>query len=445
VYYIEFENDKNIEGLLEEGNFMNNQLEQIMGAFSLLYGNEDKEIKKQLTRYNNLIDKFTAKFGSSNLHFFSTPGRTELGGNHTDHNNGLVLASSINLDSIAVVSKSTDMNIELYSEGYNQLFFVDLNCLEPDPEENGTTNSLIRGVAARLKQLGYSIGGFKAYISSDVLSGSGLSSSASIEVLIGSIFSALFNNDSTAPEVLAQVGQYAENNYLGKPCGLMDQMACAVGGIISIDFKDPFNPIINKVNFDLNKKKYKLLVLDTGGSHADLTDDYSSIPSEMKSVAELFGVSILREVSMTSFIEKIPDVRKQLGDRAVLRTLHYLEENTRVEEEVRALKSDNFDEFLKLITASGNSSFKWLQNIYTAKNIKEQGISLALALSEKYINEIGEGACRVHGGGFAGTIQVFLPDYSVGKYQESMKKIFGKNSVQVLNIREIGTAYLNEL
>ena len=424
---------------------MNSQLQEITSAFPLIYGNDDGIIENQFARYNKLIDKFTSEFGSADLHFFSTPGRTELGGNHTDHNNGLVLASSINLDSIAVVSNSIDNKIELYSEGYNKPFLVDLNSLEPDLAENGTTNALIRGMAGRLKQLGYSIGGFKAYISSDVLSGSGLSSSASIEVLIGSIFSALFNKNSIAPEILAQVGQYAENNYLGKPCGLMDQMACAVGGIISIDFKDPLNPIFNKVNFDFNKQKYKLLVVDTGGSHADLTDDYSSIPAEMKSVAELFGVSVLREIDMNIFIEKIPYVRKQLGDRAVLRTLHFLEENTRVEEEVLALESADFNEFLKLITASGNSSFKWLQNIYTAKNIKEQGISLALALSEKFIKEIGGGACRVHGGGFAGTIQIFLPENSVEDYKIKMEKIFGKNSVQVLDIRQIGTVYLNSL
>lgn len=424
---------------------MNNQLQEMTNIFPILYGNDTKVIENQITRYNKLINKFIAEFGSKNLHFFSTPGRTELGGNHTDHNNGLVLASSINLDSIAVVSKSTDTNIELYSEGYNQPFLVDLNTLEPITAENGTTNSLIRGVAARLKQLGYSIGGFKAYISSDVLSGSGLSSSASIEVLIGSIFNALFNNNSIAPDILAQAGQFAENNYLGKPCGLMDQMACAVGGIIFIDFKNPLIPDFNKVDFDLDKQNYNLLVLDTGGSHADLTDDYSSIPDEMKSVANLFGVSVLREIDMKLFIEKIPYVRKQLGDRAVLRTLHFIEENTRVEEEVRALESDDFSEFLKLINASGNSSFKYLQNIYTAKNLNEQGISLALALSEKFIKEIGEGACRVHGGGFAGTIQIFLPDNSIEDYKSKMEKIFGENSVQVLNIRQIGTVYLNKL
>ena len=424
---------------------MNSQLQEITNIFPLLYGNDKKVIKKQITRYNKLIDQFTTEFGSSNLHFFSTPGRTELGGNHTDHNNGLVLASSINLDSIAVVSRSGDNSVELYSEGYKSSFLIDLNYLEPVSKENGTTNALIRGVAARLKQLGYIVGGFKAYISSGVLPGSGLSSSASIEVLVGSIFNALFNNNSIAPEILAQTGQFAENNYLGKPCGLMDQMACAVGGIISIDFKDPLNPVFNKVNFNFDQHNYKLLVLDTGGSHADLTNDYASIPFEMKSVAALFNASVLREISIDTFLEKIPSIREQLGDRAVLRALHFFQENERVEEEVNALSKGDFYKFLELIKASGNSSFKQLQNIFTIKNIKDQGISLALALSNKFIDEIGEGACRVHGGGFAGTIQIFLPNGSVQEYKNTMENIFGKNSVQILTIRSIGTIYLNNL
>jgi len=335
--------------------------------------------------------------------------------------------------------------VELFSEGYDLPFIVDLNSLDPNPEENGTTHALIRGVAARLKQLGYNIAGFKACITSDVLPGSGLSSSASIEVLIGSIFNTLFNDNSIAPEILAQIGQFAENNYLGKPCGLMDQMACAVGGIISIDFENPEKPVFSKINFNFDQQKYKLVVLDTGGSHADLTDDYSSIPAEMRSVAELFGAKVLRDISMDSFIEKLSYVREQLGDRAVLRTLHFFQENKRVEKEVNALETGDFYEFLKLIKASGDSSFKLLQNIFTVNNIKEQGVSLALALSEKFLDETGEGACRVHGGGFAGTIQIFLPDNSVEEYKNRMEKIFGENSVQVLNIRGIGTVYLNGL
>ncbi len=424
---------------------MNNQLKQIESTISTVYGKNKLTIDYQNKRYESLLNTFISKFGSTELHFFSTPGRTELGGNHTDHNNGRVLAASINLDSIGIATKSGNNIVEMYSEGYSKPFILDLNNLEPVDNEKGTTLSLIRGTAAGLKQPGYNIGGFNACISSDVLPGSGLSSSASIEVLIGSIFNALFNNNSIAPEILAQTGQFAENNYLGKPCGLMDQMACAVGGIISIDFKDPLNPVFNKANFNFDKYNYKLLVLDTGGSHADLTNDYASIPFEMKSVAALFNASVLREISIDTFLEKIPSIREQLGDRAVLRALHFFQENERVENEVSALSKGDFYKFLELIKASGNSSFKQLQNIFTSKNIKEQGISLALALSEKFIDEIGEGACRVHGGGFAGTIQIFLPNSSVQEYKNSMENIFGKNSVQILSIRQPGTVYLNSL
>jgi len=424
---------------------MNKQLKQIESAISTVYGKNKLTIDYQNKRYESLLDTFISKFGSAELHFFSTPGRTELGGNHTDHNNGRVLAASINLDSIGIVSKSENNNVEIYSVGYSNPFILDLNNLEPMDNEKGTTLSLIRGTAAGLKQLGYNIGGFNACISSDVLPGSGLSSSASIEVLIGSIFNALFNNNSIAPEILAQTGQFAENNYLGKPSGLMDQMACAVGGIISIDFKNPINPVFNKVNFNFDQHNYKLLVLDTGGSHADLTNDYASIPAEMKSVAALFNVSVLREISMDTFLEKIPIIREQLGDRSVLRALHFFQENERVENEVNALLIGDFYKFLELIKASGNSSFKQLQNIFTTKNIKDQGISLALALSDKFIDEIGEGACRVHGGGFAGTIQIFLPNSTVQEYKNNMEKIFGKNSVQILSIRSKGAIYLNSL
>ena len=424
---------------------MNKQLKQIESAISTIYGKNKLTTDYQNKRYESLLDIFVSKFGSAELHFFSTPGRTELGGNHTDHNNGRVLAASINLDSIGIVSKSENNNIEMYSEGYSKPFILDLSNLEVMDNEKGTTLSLIRGTAAGLKQLGYNIGGFNACISSDVLPGSGLSSSASIEVLIGSIINALYNDNSIAPEILAQVGQFAENNYLGKPCGLMDQMACAVGGIISIDFKNPINPVFNKVNFNFDQHNYKLLVLDTGGSHADLTDDYASIPAEMKSVAALFNVSVLREISMDTFLGKILFIREQLGDRAVLRALHFFQENVRVENEVNALSKGDFSKFLELVKASGNSSFKQLQNIFTIKNIKDQGISLALALSEKFIEESGEGACRVHGGGFAGTIQIFLPNSSVQKYKNNMEKIFGKNSVQILSIRSKGTIYLNSI
>lgn len=424
---------------------MNSKHRQLYEAIHILYGNDKDLIKEQIDRYKKLICQFTSHFETDELHYFSTSGRTEIGGNHTDHNHGRVLAASINLDSIAAAAKCNKEKIELYSEGYEDPFNVDLNQLEPVAEEIGTTTCLIRGIASRFKQLGYNIGGFTACITSDVLPGSGLSSSASIEVLIATIFNALYNENKIEAEILAQIGQYAENTYFGKPSGLMDQMACAVGGIIAIDFKDAVDPQVRKVNFDFDKQEYSLLVVDTGGNHADLTEDYSAIPSEMKSAAQLFDKEVLREVSMDEYLGKIPYIRKQLGDRAVLRGLHFIQENERVENEVAALESEKFQSFLQLVEASGNSSFKWLQNIYTTKNVKEQGVSLALALTEKYLTEIGEGACRVHGGGFAGTIQVFLPDNSVGSYIKSMEKIFGKNSVQVLKIRSHGTVYLSTL
>ena len=428
------------EGLVMEYNI--NLFEK---TFRKLYGNDAKKLEKQFARYESTVKNFFEYFETGDLHFFSTPGRTEIGGNHTDHNHGRVLAASINLDSIAVASKSNEQKIELFSEGYEEPFQVDLNYLEPVEAEKGTTAALIRGIAFRLKQLDYHIGGFNACITSDVLPGSGLSSSASIEVLIGTIFNALYNENHIQPESLAQIGQYAENVYFGKPCGLMDQMACAVGGIITIDFKDPQNPLVEKIDFDFDEQEYSLLVVDTGGNHADLTDDYASVPAEMKSVAQLFDADVLCEVSMVAYLGKMPYVRKQVGDRAVLRGLHFLWENDRVLGEVAALESRDFQRFLLLVEASGNSSFKWLQNIYTTKNVKEQGVTLALALTEKYIAEIGEGACRVHGGGFAGTIQVFMPDDAIQKYKELMEPICGKASIQVLKISSTGTIHLNSL
>lgn len=421
---------------------MNNRRQQIEQNISFLYGNDTGRVKEQVKRYEKLADQFGAHFKTSELYFFSTPGRTELSGNHTDHNHGRVLAASINRDSIAAVSKSNEYRVELFSEGYDGPFRVDLNHLKAVAGEEGTTSALIRGIAARFRQLGYRVGGFNACITSDVLPGSGLSSSASIEVLIGTILNVLYNENQIPAEMIAKIGQFAENEYFGKPCGLMDQMACAVGGIISIDFKDPANPIVNKVDFDIDMQNYCLLVVDTGGSHADLTNDYASVPAEMKSVAKIFGAEVLREVSMDAYLEKIPDLRKMVGDRAVLRGLHFLQENERVSAQVAALESGNFQKFLELLKSSGNSSFKWLQNIYSPDNIKEQGVTLGLALTEKYIMDIGQAACRVHGGGFAGTIQVFLPNDAIQPYKKLIEPVFGETSIQELRIRSIGAVHL---
>ncbi len=417
----------------------------LIKALRLLNRNDVVLTEKDLECFSKLKEKFFSKFKGSLLHYFSTPGRTELGGNHTDHNNGRVLAASINLDSKAVASKTEDNRVVIYSEGYEKPFHVDLSNPEYQEGETGTTTALIRGVAAGFVQLGYTIGGFNAVMASDVLPGSGLSSSASIEVLIASVFNALYNRNSINPEVLAGIGRFAENEYFGKPSGLMDQMACAVGGIISIDFEDPENAVVERVDFNFTDKNYSLLVVDTGGSHADLTEDYAAVPLEMKKVAKIFGREFLRGISTAEYLNKIVEIRKVLGDRAVLRGLHFLEENERVVKEIEYLESDDLQGYLRLVGESGNSSFKWLQNIYTTKNAGEQGISLALALSEKYINETGSGACRVHGGGFAGTIQVYLPEPVTKVYIENMEKVFGEGCVQILKIRHYGTVYLNDL
>ncbi|MFC2098923.1 galactokinase [Bacteroidota bacterium] len=412
-------------------------------VFSTLYGKDPETLELQIRRYGELMDFFGKEFNEQELHYFSTPGRTEIGGNHTDHNHGRVLAGSINLDSIAIASPNQTDQITVYSIGYDDPFIVDLQNLEASKEEYGTTTSLIRGIASRLKELGYKIGGFNACITSDVLPGSGLSSSASIEVLIGNIFSALFNNDGIKPEVLALTGQYAENNFFGKPCGLMDQVACAMGGIVTIDFKDPQEPVIKKVDFDFDAQEYSLVVVDTGGTHADLTDDYASVPVEMKSVAQALGGNVVRDLTLDDLITGMQKLRGKTGDRALLRALHFIGDNERVVEQVQSLENNDFNRFLQLVNDSGNSSYKRLQNIYSTKNVKEQGVALTLALSEIYLGEINAGACRVHGGGFAGTIQVFLPNDAVQKYSDYIESVMGKGSVHVLKIRSLGTLHLN--
>jgi galactokinase len=421
------------------------QAKNIKVALHRLYGTDPAVLTNQSDRYQHLDAEFISHFGEQERFFFSTPGRTEIGGNHTDHNHGRVLAASINLDSVAVAAKNNDHMVTVYSKGYQEPFQVDLKQLDPVVAEKGTTTALIRGIASRLTQLNGHIGGFNAVVTSDVLPGSGLSSSASIEVLLGTIFNNLYNNNCIQPEILAHIGQYAENNYFDKPCGLMDQMACAVGGIISIDFEDPQKPLVKKVDFSFDRERYSLLVVNTGGSHVDLTADYAAVPTEMKSVAKIFNSSTMRDVSHETFLKKILKLRKEVGDRAVLRAWHFLHENDRVVDEVRELESGNFERFLELVKASGDSSAKWLQNIFSTKDVQEQGVTLALALTEKYISDINAGACRVHGGGFAGTIMVFLPDDQVAPYKDKMSSIFGLNSVLDLKIRQQGTVSLNRL
>jgi len=361
---------------------------KIKGLFYKLYGKDDSVIQEQFHRYRKIIKQYQNYFSVTPVHLFSAPGRTEIGGNHTDHNAGRVLAATINLDSIAAVTETRSKTVKIYSEGYTDPFKVVLDDLKPKREEEGTTAALMRGISARFKELGYNIGGFNACISSNVMVGSGLSSSASIEVLIGTILNQLYNEGVVSKMEIASIGQYAENNYFNKPCGLMDQLTIAVGGIVLIDFRDSKNPVVKKVNFDISSQNYSILVVNTGGNHADLTEDYSSIPKEMKSVARELGGKVCRDISLNNLIENVHSLRLKVGDRAILRTLHFLEDNQRVLEQVEALEKGNFETFLNLLNESGNSSCKWLQNCFTIKNPSEQGVNLALALTENYLKKM---------------------------------------------------------
>lgn len=423
---------------------MNFADERIVKKFYKMYGNEKKNLMEQKVRYQKLEKEFLQRFDDSDKYYVSSPGRTEIGGNHTDHNNGKVLAAAINLDSIAAASPNNKNEIYLYSDGYLDPFKIKIDNLDKIESENGSTNSLLRGIAARFIQLGYKIGGFNAVMMSDVLPGSGLSSSASVEVLIGGILNILFNNGVIENEELAKIGQWAENNYFGKPCGLMDQMACSVGGIIGIDFKNPKEPLIEKIDFNFESLGYKMLILDSGDNHEDLTEDYAAIPYEMKSVAKLFNKNVCREINYNEFIQRLPEIRKTVGDRAALRAFHFIEENTRVLNQIKFLRENNFSKFLDSVKESGNSSFKWLQNIYSIKNVNEQSLSISLALTEKFIEEKGEGVCRVHGGGFGGTIQVYLPNSFVDDYQNYVLSAIGNVKLLTLNIRTQGIDYFHD-
>ena len=356
-----------------------------------------------------------------------------MSGNHTDHQNGEVLAAAINLDIIAVVSKN-DV-VKVLSDDYD-LKPISLDDLSKNENEVGTSEGLMRGVLARFKELGYKIGGFNGYMTSDVLQGSGLSSSAAFEVMIGTILSGLYNEMKVDPVVIGQVGQYSENVYFGKPCGLMDQSACSVGSLIHIDFKDNSKPVVEKVDVEFSSFKHSLCIVDVHASHADLTDDYAAVPYEMKKVAQFFGKEVLREVDEKDFYNQLVEVRKEVGDRAILRAIHLFNENKRVEKAVSSLKNNDFDTFKQVIKDSGDSSYKYLQNVYSNKYPDNQAVSLALALSEGILEN--HGVCRVHGGGFAGTIQAFVEDEYVDHYKEEIEKYFGEGSCHVLKVRKFG-------
>ena len=405
-----------------------------------LYGEHLAEIEKQKKRYLHLLSDFCTAFPEQlEADFFSTSGRTEIGGNHTDHNAGRVLAAAVSMDMVALASSSHDYMIEIHSQGYAPIK-ININDLNPLQAELFTSHALVRGVCAGFKKHGKKIGGFKASISGEVPKGSGLSSSAAFEVLIGSILNHLYNHNELHAVAIAGIAQYAENDFFGKPCGLMDQTTCAVGGIIAIDFKEFEKPLIKKVAVDFSKYGYRLVIVNTGGNHADLNDDYIALEHEMKSVAAALGKSVLRDTSATDLVAQYPKIRAITGDRAILRAIHFFEDDQRVADQVAALESGNINSFLKLITSSGESSWMYCQNCYTSKNPQEQGISIGLAMS-KYILK-GKGAYRVHGGGFAGTIQVFVPNELVADYISKMEETFGSHSCFSIQIRKQGAIKL---
>lgn len=400
----------------------------------MLYGKD--AVPAQKARYEKAAAEFESLFGEQEgVKIFSAPGRTEVGGNHTDHNRGCVLAASVDLDAIAIVVPTDDSIIEIKSEGF-EISPVDISDTAAKESEFGTSEGLIRGVAAGFVNEGYKVCGFKAYTTSSVLSGSGLSSSAAFEVLVGTILSHLCNDGSVSSIKIAQIAQYAENVYFGKPCGLMDQMASSVGGFITIDFEDTKDPKVDKVNVDFSKYGYSLFIVDTKGSHADLTPDYAAIPAEMKSVAKYFGKNELRDITKEQLWENIAEVRKACGDRAVSRALHFFDESDRAVKEFEALKNDDISEFFRLVNASGNSSYKFLQNVFPLKNPGQQAVVLGLYTAESVLE--GKGASRVHGGGFAGTIQAFVPNEKSGEFTTRMEQLFGKGSVYKLYIRPVG-------
>ncbi len=412
-----------------ENGAMNDMIVSLSGKEALEY---------QKTRYLTAVREFISLYGADReVTLYSVSGRSELSGNHTDHNHGCVIAASIDLDVIAAVSPRADSVIRVKSEGFPE-DTVDINTYtEPDESRFGSSASLIAGMADGFRRKGYRVGGFDAYTTSNVLKGSGLSSSAAFEDMIGNILSHLYNDGKVPNVEIAKLAQYSENVFFGKPCGLMDQVACAVGGVVAIDFCDPSSPVIEEIDFDLSGAGYRLCIVNTGGNHADLTDDYAAVPAEMKAVAAYFGKTVLRECDEEDVMRAIPALRKDVGDRAILRALHFFAENKRVREQKEALRAGDLDRYFALVLASGRSSFTYLQNVYTTKNVREQGLSLALSLAESYLAG-KRAAFRVHGGGFAGTIQAYVPEEDVDGFRSLMDTAFGDGACVVLRIRPRG-------
>ena len=414
---------------------------------SINNGDYDKVIKKlypnkdicdRRERIIKLANDFSELYGNLDVMLFSVPGRTELSGNHTDHNNGRVLAASVDIDIIAIAAKVEGDTVRIKSVGYRE-DTVDIKDPTPDSVRKGSSSAIISGIADYFNKHGYVSGGFYAYTTSDVMTGSGLSSSAAFEVMCARIFSEFYNEGKITAMELAKAGKYAENEFFGKPCGLTDQAACASGGCLWMDFENNADPKTEKIDFDLAKYGYSLCIVNTGGNHADLTEDYAAVPAEMRSIAALMGKTVLRCCDEEDFMGRISYLRTLVGDRAIMRAMHYFAENKRVDAQKAALVNGNIDEYLSLVTASGNSSFKFLQNVFTTHNVSEQGISLALAVTERF-----GAVCRVHGGGFAGTIQAYIPNEKVSDYKKATEAIFGENACNVYTIRPYGAAVVTK-
>ena len=409
-------------------------LDRLEAALAGLYAPD--ALPAQARRYRGLFEGFEKTFGPCDrAAVFSAPGRTEIGGNHTDHQHGRVLAGSVDLDIIAAVAPNGERVVRLQSEGF-PMDVVDLDDLEVRPEEYNRSASILRGIAAWFARRGCALEGFNAYTTSTVFKGSGLSSSAALEVLLGNIFNSLFHEDKCTPVQLAQIGQYAENVYFGKPSGLLDQMGSSVGGMVTIDFRDNDHPVVEKVDFDFSSAGHALCIIDSGADHADLTDEYAAVPGELKKVCAHFGKGVLREVAEEDFYAALPALRRECGDRAVLRAMHVYAENRRVEEQVSALRRGDFQRFLALVRDSGLSSWRYLQNVVPAGYREHQEVALALGLAERLLD--GRGACRVHGGGFAGTIQAFVPLEMLEGFKAGMERVLGEGMCHVLTIRPVG-------
>lgn len=387
-------------------------------------------------RFSAAVDEFCALYGDSDgLRLFSAPGRTEIGGNHTDHQHGCVLAASVDLDVIAVAAKCKGHTVRIKSAGYPE-DKIDIDSLNAKDSERGRAAALIRGVLYAFKNDSNEIGAFNAYTTSNVLKGSGLSSSAAFEVLVSNIINGLFNSGKVGVVRIAKYSQYAEREFFGKPCGLLDQMASSVGGFTYADFHDPQNPVIEQVNLDVRESGYTLCVVDTGGNHANLTADYAAITEECRNISRALGVDFLRDADEAKFYAEMGSLRKKFGDRAVLRAFHFFNEQKRVELQRTALKEKDFEKFLYYVNESGESSYKYLQNLYSTSAVSEQGLSLAIAVTKQFLE--GRGACRVHGGGFAGTVQCYIPNDRFGEYKKMIEAVFGDGACVPLLVRPVG-------